>query len=410
MSDNQSNESNSSIRSDYLVFGSPDLHEEDIEEVVATLRSGWLGTGPKVARFEHDFAEYVGMPNAIAVSSCTAALHLALLMLGIGPGDEVIVPAMTFAATANVVMHCGARPVFADVDRSSMCIDPLDVQRRITPRTRAIVPVHFAGRPCDMDALLAISAAHRIFIVEDCAHAIETLWRGRHAGTMGDVGAFSFYVTKNVITAEGGMLVTGATSLAARAKTLALHGLDADAWKRFSDEGFKHYEVSEPGYKYNMTDIQASLGIHQLARVEANLETRRRIWRRYDEAFADLPVTLPAPEEPGTRHARHLYTLLIDIDRVPIGRDGVQAALHERRIGTGIHYRALHLHQFYRHALGHQRGDLPEAEWISDRTLSLPLSPRLTHRDVDDTIAAVRAVLAPTEPASRRLVRQAVVQ
>jgi len=381
------------VRSDYLVFGSPALGEEEIAEVVATLRSGWIGTGPRVQRFERAFAEYLDSPHAVAVSSCTAALHLALLALGVGPGDEVIVPAMTFAATANVVVHVGARPVFADVDRTTLCLDPEDATRRVTPRTRAIIPVHFAGRPCDMDSILALSREHGLAVVEDCAHAIEALYDGRHVGLLGDIGAFSFYVTKNVVTAEGGMVTTRDSGVAQRLKTLALHGLDADAWMRFSDSGFRHYEVVAPGFKYNMTDIQAALGVHQLARVELNLVRRQEIWARYDAAFADLPVFLPAPEAAGTRHARHLYTLLLDIDRLRVDRDAVQAALHELKIGTGIHYRALHLHRYYRETYGYARGDFPHSEWISDRTLSLPLSPKLGDDDVADVIHAVRRTL-----------------
>ena len=285
------------------------------------------------------------------------------------------------------------RPVFADVDRASQCLDPADVERRITPRTKALIPVHFAGRPCDMASLMDIARSHDLRVVEDCAHAIETLWQGRHVGTIGDVGAFSFYVTKNVVTGEGGMLTTTDASQAARAKTLGLHGMSADAWKRFSDEGFKQYEVVEPGFKYNLTDLQAAIGLHQLARVEANLGRRNEIWARYDEAFADLPVFVPAPQEPGTRHARHLYTLMLDLDRLSIDRDVFQAELHRRRIGTGIHYRALHLHAYYRDTYGYGRGDLPNAEWISDRTISLPLSPKLSDDDVDDVISAVTSIL-----------------
>jgi dTDP-4-amino-4,6-dideoxygalactose transaminase len=380
-------------RESYLVFGSPQLLDAEIDEVATTLRSGWIGTGPKVARFEEEFATYVGTPHAVALGSCTAALHLALVTLGLKPGDEVIVPAMTFAATANVVVHAGATPVFADVDRSSQCLDPDDVVRRLTPRTKALIPVHFAGRACDMGSLMDIARAHDLRVVEDCAHAIETLWQGRHVGTIGDVGAFSFYVTKNVVTGEGGMLTTTDASQAARAKTLGLHGMSADAWKRFSDEGFKQYEVVEPGFKYNLTDLQAAIGLHQLARVEANLGRRNEIWARYDEAFADLPVFVPAPQEPGTRHARHLYTLMLDLDRLSIDRDAFQAELHRRRIGTGIHYRALHLHAYYRDTYGYGRGDLPNAEWISDRTISLPLSPKLSDDDVDDVISAVTSIL-----------------
>ncbi|MEO5579641.1 MAG: DegT/DnrJ/EryC1/StrS family aminotransferase, partial [Gemmatimonadaceae bacterium] len=311
------------VRDDYLVFGSPQLLKAEIDEMVATLRSGWIGTGPKVARFQDDFRHYTGAGHAVAVSSCTAALHLAMITIGIRPGDEVIVPSMTFAATANTVIHAGGRPVLADVNRDTMCLEPEDTARRITERTRAIIPVHFAGRCCEMNALMEIARKHDLKVIEDCAHAIETLDGDRHAGTIGDIGAFSFYVTKNVVTGEGGMVTTANQQWADRIRTLSLHGMSADAWKRFSDEGFKQYEIVEPGFKYNLTDMQAALGIHQLARVEENLVRRQAIWARYDLAFADLPAFVPAPEQSGTRHARHLYTLLLDIERLTVGRDDV---------------------------------------------------------------------------------------
>jgi dTDP-4-amino-4,6-dideoxygalactose transaminase len=381
------------VRSSYLIFGSPTIREAEIEEVVATLRSGWIGTGPKVAAFEARFRDYIGTQNSLAVNSCTAALHLSMVAIGLQPGDEVIVPSMTFAATANSVIHAGATPVLADVGRRTMCLDPEDVLRRITPRTRAIIPVHFAGRACDMDAIAEIATRRGLRIIEDCAHAIETLYHGRHAGTIGDLGTFSFYVTKNLVTGEGGMVTTGNAAWADRIKMLALHGLSADAWKRFSDQGFKHYEVMEPGFKYNMMDLQAALGLHQLECIESNLARRQEIWAQYDEAFGGLPVFLPAPEEEGTRHARHLYTLLLDVDKMRVRRDDVQAALHQQRIGTGTHYHALHLHHYYRQTFGYAPDDLPNSKWISDRTLSLPLSPKLTDEDVESVIFAVRNTL-----------------
>ncbi len=380
-------------RDEYLVFGSPQLLEPEIEGVISAMRSSWIGTGPRVAEFEQAFGRYINSPHTIAVNSCTAALHLALVAMGIGPGDEVIVPSLTFASTANVVIHAGGTPVFADVDEKTMCLDPQDAARKITPNTKAIITVHFAGRASDLNALQSLAAAHGLRLIEDCAHAIETLIDGRHAGTVGDCGAFSFYATKNIVTGEGGMLVTANDEWAGRMRRLALHGLSADAWKRFSDAGFKHYEVMEPGFKYNMMDLQAAIGLPQLARVEANLLRREEIWYRYDRAFADVPAFVPAEPAQGTRHARHLYTLLLDIDRLKATRDDVQAALHKQRIGTGVHYKALHQHHFYREHFGARTGTLPHAEWISDRTISLPLGPKLTDVDVDDVIFAVRQTL-----------------
>src|SRR5262245_18212478 len=247
----------------FLVFGQPDIRDDEIREVVLSMTSGWLGTGPKVARFEREFGAYVGAPHPVALGSCTAALHLSLLAAGLGRGDEVITTALTFCATANAILHAGATPVLADVDPVTMNLDPDDVARKITPRTKALLPVHFAGRACDMDRIMALAARHRLKVIEDCAHAIETTWRGRHAGTFGDFGCFSFYVTKNVVTGEGGLVVARSEDDAARVKVLGLHGMSQDAWKRFSDEGYRHYEVVACGFKYNMMDLQAAIGIHQ---------------------------------------------------------------------------------------------------------------------------------------------------
>ena len=377
----------------YLVFGRPAIGEAEIAEVVDTLRSGWIGTGPKVARFEREFAAYIGSQHAVAVASCTAALHLAIRANGIGPGDEVVTSPLTFCATVNAILHAGATPVLADCEPGTGNLDPARVAERITPRTRAILPVHLAGRPCDMAALGEIAARHDVALLEDCAHAIETRSvQGRSAGTHGRAGAFSFYVTKNLVTAEGGMLVTDDRAFADRVRVMALHGMSADAWRRFSDAGYRHYDVVDAGFKYNMTDLQASLGIHQLARIEENLVRREEIWRRYDEAFADLPLETPAPPAPDTRHARHLYTVQLEAGRCLVPRDRFLAALHAEGIGTGVHYRAISEHEFYRERLGIRAGEYPVAEDIGRRTLSLPLSPGLSDRDVEDVICAVRRV------------------
>lgn len=382
-----------SPRDEFLVFGSPAIEEAEIEEVVATLRSGWIGTGPRVAQFEADFARYKGVDQAVAVNSCTAALHLSILAAGIGPGDEVITTPLTFAATVNAIIHAGATPVLADVDPHTMNIDPERVAERITSRTRAILPVHFAGHPCDMDALGALSAEHGLKLIEDCAHAIETEYRGKKAGTFGDFGCFSFYVTKNVVTGEGGMVLTASAEDAARVKVLALHGMSQDAWKRFGDEGFKHYEVVFSGFKYNMTDIQAALGIHQLARVEDNWITRRRLWSLYDKAFADLPVTLPAEIEAGSRHSYHLYTIRVDPARTGLTRDRFLDEMTARNIGVGVHYLSVAEHPYYQDEFGWRPEDWPEAMKIGHETVSLPLSPNLTDADVQDVVEAVEGVV-----------------
>lgn len=376
------------MRDTYLIFGSPQIEEDDIAEVVATLRSGWIGTGPKTTAFENAFKTHIGAEHAVAVGSCTAALHLSMLVSGIGPGDDVITTPMTFCATANAITHVGARPVFVDIGPRTLNIDPNRIEKALTPRTRAIIPVHFAGRPCDMAAIMAIARKHDLMVIEDAAHAIESRTPEGKVGAIGDLTCFSFYVTKNLTTGEGGMITTRRKDWAEKLKVYALHGLSHDAWKRYSDEGFKHYEVQFPGFKYNMTDIQASLGLHQLKRVEKNLLRRTDIWNRYNDAFANLPVETPAPPEPHTTHARHLYTLLID----PANRDAFQRELHRRNIGTGIHYTAVHLQPYYQKTFGYARGDFPGAEYVSDRTLSLPLGPKLTDADVADVIDAVKAV------------------
>ena len=359
--------------------------------MVDTLRSGWIGTGPRTERFEGLFAEYVGAPHAVAVNSGTAALHLSLLAAGVGEGAEVITTPMTFPSTANAIVHAGATPVFADVDRETGNIDPERVAAAITGRTAAILPVHYAGRPCPMDALEQLAAEHELALIEDAAHAVGGAFGERRIGAIGDTTCFSFYVTKNLVTGEGGMVTTADAELAARIRRLCLHGMDRDAWQRFSVKSFRHYEVVEPGFKSNMTDVQAALGIHQLAKLDRGLARRREIWAAYDEGLAGLPVETPAAEEPGTVHARHLYSVLVERGRP---RDGVLDALIENRIGTGVHYRPVHLHTWYRERFGHRAGDFPNAEEIGERTLSLPLSAALTDADVADVLEAMADVLS----------------
>ncbi len=374
----------------FLVFGAPAIEDAEIQEVVASMKSGWLGTGPKVARFESDFKIYKGAEHAIAVNSCTAALHLSLLAATLKPGDEVITTPLTFCATVNAIIHAAAKPVLADVDPITMNIDPEQVEAKITSKTRAILPVHFAGRPCDMDALCDITSRHDLNLIEDCAHAIETEYKGRKAGTIGNFGCFSFYVTKNLCTGEGGMVLALNPEDAARIKILALHGMSKDAWKRFSDDGYKHYQVVYSGFKYNMMDLQAAIGIHQLQRLEQYWQRRRQIWQRYNEAFADLPITLPAEPEPGTRHAYHLYTVLIDEARTGISRDAFLSAMNAENVGAGVHYLSIPEHPYYQRMFGWKPEDYPHAMRIGRQTVSLPLSAKLTPEDVEDVIKAVK--------------------
>lgn len=377
----------------FLVFGAPAIEDAEIDEVVASMKSGWLGTGPKVARFEADFAEYKGVEYSAAVNSCTAALHLSMLAAGLKKGVEVIITPITFCATVNAIIHAGATPVLADVDPATMNIAPNEVEKKITSKTRAILPVHFAGRSCNMDVLCDIAKRHNLRIIEDCAHAIETEYKGRKAGTFGDFGCFSFYVTKNVVTGEGGMVIAKNEEDIARVKMLALHGMSRDAWKRFSDEGYKHYYVVECGFKYNMMDLQAAIGIHQLKRVECNWKRRQEIWRLYNEAFSDLPVGLPAPVELNTRHACHLYTMLIDKEKTDISRDEFLNAMTAHNIGVGVHYLSIPEHPFYQKTFGWKPEDYPNAMHIGRQTVSLPLSAKLTDDDVGDVVEAVKGIL-----------------
>ncbi|MGE5401920.1 MAG: DegT/DnrJ/EryC1/StrS family aminotransferase [Ignavibacteriales bacterium] len=381
------------MRSTYLVFGSPIIDQSDIDEVVDTLKSGWIGTGPKVHQFEEEFKNYIGVKHAVAVSSCTAGLHLAAVALNLGPSDEVLVPTMTFAASANAVIHAGAKPVLVDVDKRDMTIDIEDIRRKITPNTKAIVPVHFAGRACDVEAIERIAGEYGLKIIHDTAHAIETEFNGKKIGGYSDIASYSFYVTKNLVTAEGGMVTTNDDELAAKIKIYALHGMSKDAWKRFSDDGYKHYQVLFPGFKYNMTDIQAALGIQQIKRIEKYSKRRREIWQRYKTELKDLPLLLPTEPSENTRHAYHLFTVLLDRDKAGISRDKLLAELHKRNIGTGVHYIALHLHPFYQEAFGYKAGDFPNAEFISERTLSIPFSAKLTDEDVSDVINALKEIL-----------------
>jgi dTDP-4-amino-4,6-dideoxygalactose transaminase len=382
------------MRDEFLIFGSPSIGEEEIAEVVDSLRSGWVGTGPKVQRFETMLAEYVEVQFARCVSSCTAALILAMRVLGIGMGDEVLVPAMTFVASANAIEHAGATPVLVDSEPGTGLLDLDAAEAAIGPRTRGIMPVHLAGRPVDMDRVNALRDRHDLIVIEDAAHAIGAEWRGRRIGALGNMAAFSFYVTKNISTVEGGALVTDDPEAAAEVERLALHGLSLGAWQRFSDAGFRHYEVVEPGFKFNMTDIQAALGLHQLPRLDAWIDRRAELWTRYDELLDDLPLRTPPPAEVGTRHARHLYQVLLEPD-APLTRDELLDRLAERKIGTGVHYRGVHLHPFYRDTYGLKPSDFPVASEISDHTLSLPLSAKVTEADQDDVAAALHELLRP---------------
>jgi dTDP-4-amino-4,6-dideoxygalactose transaminase len=387
-------------RQNFLPYALPSIGEEEIAEVVDTLRSGWVTTGPKVKRFENEFNAYIGSSNAIAVNSCTAGLQTALAALGIGPGDEVILPTFTFCATANVVVHLGARPVLVDVGED-MEIDPAAVEAAITNRTRAIMPVHYAGQSCDLESIYDLAAGKDIAVVEDAAHAVGSSYQGKSIGSdflssrypkLRRATAFSFYANKNMTTGEGGMITTADDELAQQMRILSLHGMSKDAWKRYSNSGSWFYEVVAAGYKNNMTDIAAALGLHQLRRLNGFIDARQTYARIYDEAFAGLDFL----ETPVMRHDRnhvyHLYAVRLNPDLLSINRDEFIEELKRLNIGTSVHFIPVHLHPFYREYFGYQRGDMPQAEAIYDNIVSLPLYPAMSEQDVNDVIEAVKQI------------------
>ncbi|HEY4346973.1 MAG TPA: DegT/DnrJ/EryC1/StrS aminotransferase family protein [Gaiellaceae bacterium] len=378
-----------------IVFGAPLIGDEEIAAVVETLRSGWLGTGPRTERFERDIARYLNVEHAVATNSCTAALHLALLGAGVGPGDEVVTTPLTFVATANVIEHCGATPIFADVRADDGNIDPDRVRDAISPRTKALLPVHYAGAVSDVPTLRRRHAG--LPIIVDAAHAVESTYPDGSSSAAGSTcAAYSFYVTKNLTTGEGGMLVTDGEDLALESRVRSLHGLDNDAWKRYTTGYNRSYELVRPGFKYNMTDLQAALGIHQLERLERSHARRTEIWERYNEAFGNLDgVRIPPISLTGDargRHARHLYTLWFDWERLGLRREEAITKFAQQGVGVGWHFRALHLQRYYRERYGYEPGSFPIAEKIAHRTISIPMSPALNDAQVEQVIHAVRTV------------------
>lgn len=378
----------------FIVFCQPEITDEDKKAALDTLNRSWPGTGPVCAEFEKRFGEYNDSCFSIAVNSCTAALHLSLLASGIGPGDEVITTPMTFAATVNVIEHVGATPILADIDPVTMNIDPKQIEKVLSPNTKAIIPVHFAGRPCDMKQICGIVDEHDLVMIEDCAHAIGTEYDGKRAGNFGKFGCFSFYATKNITTGgEGGMVVTNDATMAERLKVLRLHGMSKDAWKRFGNDGYKHYLVEGFGWKYNLTDWAAAIGLSQLSRVES-IDTRRSaIWSRYNSAFANLPITTPTAVEPGTKHAHHLYTILVDEIRAGVSRDRFLEEMTIRGIGVGVHYLSIPEHPVYRETYGWKPEDYPNAMRVGRQTVSLPIQPQLTDREIERVIKAVTEIV-----------------
>jgi dTDP-4-amino-4,6-dideoxygalactose transaminase len=376
---------------DFVAYGLPLIEEDDIAGVLERLRSGWLTRGPKTLEFENAFAEYVGARHAVAVNSCTSGQHLVLSCLGIGPGDEVITTPLTFVSTVNTIMHTGARPVLVDIDARTMNIDTNKIEEALSPRTKAIVPVHMAGYPCDMDVIMSLAGQKGLKVLEDAAHAVYTQYKGRMIGSIGDATVFSFYATKNLVTGEGGMITTNDDALAEQLRLCSSHGMSHGAWNRYTAQGSWFYEVLAPGYKYNMTDIQAALGLSQLKKLARMQERREAIARRFNEAFADCPgIELPA-DSPDVRHAWHLYIVKINLDKVSIDRNAFVKELKERGVGSSVHFIPVHYHPYHRNYF--DNAAYPAAEGVFERIVSLPLYPKMSDADVDKVIRAVIGVL-----------------
>jgi dTDP-4-amino-4,6-dideoxygalactose transaminase len=382
------------VRSQFLPFSAPTIEDAEINEVVDSLKSGWITTGPKVKRFEEAFREYVGAPFAVPLSSATAGLHLTLLALNIQAGDEIITTPMTFASTVSMIILCGGTPVLVDIEPGTLNLDVTKVREKITPRTKAIIPVHFAGQACDMDPLLALAQEFSLTIIEDAAHAAGTAYKGRKIGSLETISIFSFHPNKNITTGEGGMVCVGDEALAEEISLLKFHGMSREAWKRFAASGTPNYDILLPGFKYNMMDIQAAIGIHQLPKLDGFIDRRTAIAEFYNRELAGVTeLALPAYAPYQQRHAWHLYTPLVRIERLTIDRDQFMVELKALNIGSGLHYKAIHHHAWYRENLPQAPGTLPNADYASDRILSLPLFPRMTDEDARDVVAAVKDVI-----------------
>lgn len=380
-------------RAEFLPFHVPSIGEEEIAAVVGVLKSGWLTTGSKVRKFEDEFSRFVGARHAVAVNSATAALHLALAAVGVAEGDEVIVPTMTFAATAEVVLYLKAKPVLVDCLPDTLNIDPDAIEKALTPRTRAVIPVHFGGQPCDSARILSLARARGLKVIEDAAHALPALDHSRMIGAIGDITCFSFYATKTMTTGEGGMATTDDPAWAEKMRLLSLHGISHDAWNRYSAEGSWYYEVASVGYKYNLTDIAASLGLEQLKKCRAFAVARQRIAEAYTAGFADLPELRTPICDPAKEHAWHLYVIQLELERLKLDRREFIEALRQQNIGSSVHFIPLHLHPFYRQTFGYQPGDFPVAADAYRRIVSLPIYPGMSDADVEDVIAAVRGIV-----------------
>jgi dTDP-4-amino-4,6-dideoxygalactose transaminase len=381
-------------RQDFMPLAKPMIGSAELKAVKEVLKSGWLTTGPKVKEFEEKVQKYISCKKAVGLTSCTGGLHMALAALGIGPGDEVIVPTYTFAASAHVVAWLGAKPVLVDVEKDTFNIDVDAIEKVITPNTKAIMPVHFAGHACDMDKILEIAKKHNLFVLEDAAHAIGTDYKGRKIGSFGDAAVFSFYVTKAITTAEGGMIVTNDEEFGNKLKRYSYFGVDKDAFNRYTDKGTWYYEIIELGYKYNMDNIQGAMGVEQLNRIEKFIAKRRKMAKLYNKLLKDVPEIITPTEKKYTRHPYHLFPVLLDIDKASISRADFINKLREYNIGSSVHFIPLHLHPYYQKTYGYKRGDFPIAEYLFDREISLPLWPGISKEDVKYVVEAIKEILA----------------
>ncbi len=376
-----------------LPFHQASIGEEEVKEIIQTLNSGWLTTGQKTRLFEKTFADYIGCKHAIGLNSCTAGLHLSLVVSGVSSGDEVITSPITFPATTNVIVHQNAKPVFVDVEPETLNINCSEIESKINDSTKAILPVHFAGHPCDMDTIISLAQKHNLTVIEDAAHALESKYHGNKIGAIGNFTAFSFYATKNITTGEGGMLTTNDDHYADKLRILSLHGISKNAWKRYGKEGFQHWELLMPGYKYNMFDVQASLGIHQIKKVESFLNRRVQIVKKYNDAFEKTEEIQLLKPESNIKHAHHLYVIVIKTENLKVSRDKVLNEIQKRGIGVAVHFRSLHLQPFFKQHFNYKKGMFPQAEYLSDRVISLPLYPKMTDEDVSRVIETVLGVL-----------------
>jgi dTDP-4-amino-4,6-dideoxygalactose transaminase len=377
----------------FLPFAMPDIGAAEIDAVVDTLRSGWLTTGPKVRRFEEAFAAYVGCHQAVAVNSATAALHLALGAVGLQEGDEVLVPTMTFAATAEVVLYFKAKPVLVDCRPDTFNLDPEQIEKVMTAKTKAIIPVHIAGQACDLDRILELASAYDLRVIEDAAHALPSRFQGKMIGTIGDITCFSFYATKTITTGEGGMATTANPEWTERMRIMGLHGISQDAWKRYTAEGSWYYEILYPGFKYNLTDIAAAIGLEQLKKCTQFWESRQRYAALYHEGFQDVPAIITPYVAPDRQHAWHLYIIQLDLEQLCIGRNEFIALLKQENIGTSVHFIPLHLHPYYRNTFTYRPEDFPTASAVFERIISLPIYPKMSDADLQRVIDTVRTLV-----------------